>query len=150
METKDTYTKKLKAPLMPDYFKSQDNVVYTFNSSIDVFNETLMICSQMNGSIVKKSASPLKFNIKAIFKNQIDLYVPVVINFLFFTVPFDELELTAICIQNISEDCFEFKSILKQIIERIQASNTKFSGKPAPKKLKIEAEEALSDVVDLI
>ena len=83
METKDTYTEKMKAPLMPDYFKSQENVVYTPNSSIDVFNETLVICSQMNGSIVKRSASPLKFNIKAIFKNQIDLYVPVVINFLF-------------------------------------------------------------------
>ena len=102
-----------KAPIIPDFLRDRD-IMYSPKPSEDVFNETLLYCSQLLGHI----HSADNFEIQASFYSESMLYV----SFKIYTVSFEEVELTGICMDMINGDYLKYKHLFELFNERVQHS----------------------------
>ena len=102
-----------KAPLLPEFLKEHD-IMYSPHSSEDVFNETLLYCSQLFGTV----HSADNFEVQASFGIGSTLYV----SFNIYTVLFEQVELTGIYMHLLNGDYLGYQSLYRVFSERVQES----------------------------
>ena len=115
-----------KAPIIPEYMldKSFNGVLlYTAESSIDIFNTVLADCSQLNGQIVNKKMSSTKFKIKAFFRSSYENGMDICIAFKFYTLVQEDICITVMHMEKRSGDPFEFHKLYLTFNEKFHMYN---------------------------
>ena len=149
MESKEeepTNVDVYKAPIFPDYLQYKD-ILYSPKNSNDVFNDILITCSEMFATIIKQKKSNEKFNITASFHPSYLYGIVTVIEFKFYTAPFDTLELTAVHMQKTSGDSFEYHKIYKFFQKTMSLT---FYSVPSEHKKRKTDESPLKDEIELL
>ena len=135
-----------KAPIFPDYLEFRD-ILYSPHNSNDVFNDILITCSEMFAKIIKQKRSNEKFKIKASFHPSYLNGPDTMIEFKFYTVSFDTVELTAVHMQKTSGDLFEYHKIYKFFQKTIGLT---FLSIPSEHKRRKTDESPLKNEIELL